>query len=87
MVFPQIKKNTINVVVRTLNERIEGAIYVVPETRLLDLLNKSPDHFLAISNARIYNVDSGKLSAETDFLIINKKHIVHMIDTPTLPDP
>mgnify|MGYP001573052193 FL=1 len=81
MAFPQIKKNTVNVVVRTLNERIEGAIYIVPETRLLDMLNKSPDHFLAVSNARVYDVESGKLSFETDFLIINKDHIVHMNDT------
>lgn len=88
MVFPLVKKDSVDVVIRTLNERIEGAVYKLPEARLLDMLNKSPDHFLAVSNARVYNIDdSGKLSFEAGFLIINKSHIVHMFDTCPLPEP
>lgn len=87
MVFPQVKKDTVEVVIKTLNERIEGTIYKLPDTRLIDMMNKSQERFLAVSNARIYHIDEpGKPLFETNFLIINKSHVVNLFETYTVPD-
>ena len=86
MVFPMIKKDTVDVVIRTSSEKIEGIIYKLPEVRLLDMLNKTAGDFLAVSNVRVYNIETGKLLFETEFLVINKSHIVHIIGGYSLPE-
>ncbi|OGW29164.1 MAG: hypothetical protein A3K09_04995 [Nitrospinae bacterium RIFCSPLOWO2_12_FULL_47_7] len=86
MVFPMIKKDTVDVVIRTSSEKIEGIVYKLPETRLLDMLNKTSEPFLAVSNVRVYAIDTGKLLFETEFLVVNKRHIVHIIGGYSLPE-
>ena len=86
MVFPMIKKDTTEVVIRTLGEKIEGTLYKVPASRLLDTLNKTTETFLAVSNARVYEIETGKLSFEAKFLMVNKNHIVHITDSYSTPD-
>lgn len=86
MVFPQVKKDSVDVIIRTSNERIEGSIFKVPETRVLEMLNRSTDNFLAVSNARIYNIETGKLLFGSDFLVVNKNHIVYMVETSVFPE-
>ena len=85
MVFPMIKKDTLDVVIRTAGEKVEGIIYKLPEGRLLDMLNKTTDPFLAVSKARVYDIETGKLSFETEFLVVNKSHIVHITGGYSLP--
>lgn len=86
MVFPMVKKDTVDVVIKTSSEKIEGSLHKKPEVRLLDMLNKSTEAFLAVSNVRVYSIDTGKLLFETEFLVINKSHIVHVIGAYSLPD-
>ena len=78
--FPWVKKDTLDVIIRTSQETIEGSIYKNPKTRLLDMLNKSGDHFLAVANAKVYGIETGKLLFKTAFVMINKNHIVHIIN-------
>ena len=53
---PQVKKDAMDVVIRTPNEKIEGVIYKLPDMRLLDMLNKTADDFLAVSEAKVIPV-------------------------------
>lgn len=78
--FPWVKKDTLEVIIRTSQETIEGSIYKYDKMRLLDMLNKSTDNFLAVSDAKVFNVESGKLLFTTAFMMVNKNYIVHMID-------
>lgn len=82
---PQVKKNQFNVIIRTLEEQIEGKVFVVNQTRLLDMLNKSNEIFIAVTNARVYSVSTGKLLFEADFLALNKTQIVFIAENYKLP--
>lgn len=86
MIFPMVKKDAQDVVIRTSSEKIEGVIYKMPEGRLLDMLNKSTESFLAVSKARVYDIETGKLAFETEFLVVNKSHIVHIVGGYSLPE-
>ena len=72
----KIEKEKIHAVIRTSYEKIEGYIYKLPQNRLLDMLNHGSENFIPVSNAKLFNVQTGKFLFETDFLAVNKKHIV-----------
>jgi len=71
---PKIKKEKVKTVIQTSSETIEGYIYKLPQKRMLDMMNNSSDNFLAVSDAKVYS--EGKLLYETEFLAVNKSHIV-----------
>lgn len=71
---PKVKKDKVKTVIRTSGETIEGLIHKLPEKRMLDMMNNSSDNFIAVSDAKVYS--EGKLLYETDFLAVNKNHIV-----------
>lgn len=72
----QIQKDKVHAVIRTNYEKIEGYIFKLPQNRLLDMLNHSSENFIPVSMAKVSNVQTGKLLFETDFLAVNKNHII-----------
>ncbi len=71
-----IKKETVKALIRTSSETIEGTVYKQPNNRLLDTLNLQDNQFIAVSDAKVYSEGDGKLIYETDFIAVNKSHIV-----------
>jgi hypothetical protein len=76
-----IKKVTINTIIRTAGEKIEGAVHCLPNMRLLDLMNSDDDKFIPVSNAAVYDEESGKLLYEVPFMAVNKNHIIVISET------
>ncbi len=83
---PQVKKDAMEVVIRTANEKIEGIIYKLPDMRLLDMLNKTADDFLAVSEAKVYDLETGRLEFESEFLAVNRMQILFMAESYTIPN-
>jgi len=81
-----IQKEKIQAVICTQNEKIEGMIFKVPQNRLLDMLNHGEDTFIAVSNANVYCAKTGKLLFETEFLAVNKNHIVLIANATPIPE-
>ena len=66
--------------IRTSNERIEGAVFILPDTRLLDLLNKQSQQFIPVSEAKVFSEDTGKLLYEVAFMAVNTSHIITLTE-------
>jgi len=70
-----VEKQTLPIVVYTTGQRIEGFMHVTYHHRALDVLN-SPDPFLPVTAARIYDATTSVLLGERNFIAINKTHLV-----------
>lgn len=81
----KIKKEKYDVIIRTTEEKIEGKVYMIPGVRLLDMLNKSEESFVAVSDAKVYSLSTEKLIFEAEFLALNKTQIVLIAESYTLP--
>jgi len=79
-----VKKEKIITTIRTSNERIEGAVFTLPNTRLLDLLNNQSHQFIPVSEAKVFSEDTGKLLYEVDFMAVNTNHILTMTEVGSL---
>lgn len=66
------------VMVFTPIHRIEGDVHLSSTQRLSDRLNQAKE-FLPITSARVYALD-GRLLYETDVVMVNKAHIVMMLE-------
>ncbi|MBM3334091.1 hypothetical protein FJY63_05465 [Candidatus Sumerlaeota bacterium] len=73
-----IPKITVAVVVRTAEHRIEGLMHVLYNRRVSDELNSAAEAFIPITKARIYDLDSNTLERESDFIALNKKHVIYV---------
>ena len=76
----RVKKDRVITTIRTSNERIEGNVFILPDTRLLDLLNKQSSQFLPVSEAKVFCEDTGKLMYEVPFIAVNTSHIVTLME-------
>jgi hypothetical protein len=76
-----VKKVKINTIIRTAGEKIEGDVHCLPNMRLLDLMNSDVDKFVPVSNAAVYDEESGKLLYEVPFMAVNKSHIIVISET------
>jgi hypothetical protein len=72
-----VTKKPISVVLQTSLNRIEGKIFVRPDERIKDELDR-PESFLAVTDARIYALN-GQLIAEAAFMAVNRTHIVWVL--------
>ena len=70
-----VTKSPVKVILQTLTNRIVGMMHVVPGDRLKDALETS-DHFLAVTEAAIYDADGKNLIFQTNFLAVNLQHIL-----------
>ncbi len=72
-----IRKVPTPVLVQLQDGHILGEIHVREGKRIKDVLD-SPDPFLAITTARIFN-PSGELMQEAEFLALNKNQVVWLL--------
>jgi hypothetical protein len=72
-----IVKDVIRSHIQTQEHTILGFVHVRRGERLSDEINK-PNTFLAITEAEIYN-QSGEQLYTSDFLVVNRKHIVWLM--------
>lgn len=76
----RVKKEKVPVKIQTLQNRIEGNVYLLPNTRITDMLNQEGYHFIPITDAKIYSLKSGGLVDEAEFVAINKNHVVLILE-------
>jgi len=72
-----VSKIPIEVIIQTVSARIHGEIHVKPDERLKDELNL-PEQFVAVTNAKILEMDGSPLY-ESQFLTINKNQIIWIV--------
>jgi hypothetical protein len=72
-----VQKNPVPATIQTLTHLIRGEVYMKPDERLKDELNRS-DQFLAVTNASILDTD-GNVTFLCKFLTLNKNQIVWLI--------
>jgi hypothetical protein len=76
----RVKKEKVPVTIQTLQNRIEGNVSLLPNMRITDALNQEGYHFIPITDVKIYSLKSGTLIDETEFLAINKYHVVLILE-------
>ena len=72
-----ITKDRVPATVQTIVSRIQGNLHVRIDDRIKDELNRG-EHFLAITDAIIYNLQ-GQKTYDTEFMLINRDHIIWII--------
>lgn len=70
----RVTKEQVPVVIQTVFGRIEGFFYVMAGARLKDEINNA-EQFIAITNAKIYDLDGG-CELVCEFLSLNRDHII-----------
>lgn len=68
-------KDRVRVVIATSVYRIEGEMYVLSGSRLTDALNSKAKDFFAITDAKIYDLQSSELLYEPTYLAVNRDAI------------
>ncbi len=68
-------KDRVRVVIATSIYRIEGEMYVLSGSRLTDALNSKAKDFFAITDAKIFDLQSGDLLYEPTYLALNRDAI------------
>ena len=72
----RIPTDRIEALVRTSDQLIIGRLHAQPGKRLKDEMNHISTRFIAITEARVYDVARGNLLYETKFLLLANDHIV-----------
>jgi hypothetical protein len=72
-----ISKKPVPVILQTVSNRIEGKIFVRPDERIKDELDRV-EIFLAVTDARIYSLD-GQILSDVPFIAVNRSHIVWVL--------
>ncbi len=76
-----VHKDEIPALIQTLTNLVHGHIFVRAGVRIKDEFNNSQDRFIAVTDAQIFRGD-GQLMIKSDFLTINKEHIVWIRPEP-----
>ena len=71
----KIKKERLQVVIFTQNYRVEGEVHIQPGSRLTDFINVGDKSFIAVTNARVYNLSEEEPVHVVDFLTLNRNGI------------
>jgi hypothetical protein len=69
-------KDRVNVVIATPVYRVEGEMYVLAGSRLTDALNSKAKDFFAITDAQVFNVNTGELLYKTEYIAVSRRSIV-----------
>jgi hypothetical protein len=72
-----VPKTPVSATIQTLTHKIHGDVYMKPDERLKDELNRS-DQFLAVTNAKILD-SRGEVIFLAKFLTLNKDQIIWLI--------
>lgn len=70
-----VTKSPVKIILQTSTNRIIGMMHVRPGDRLKDTLVTS-DHFLAITDAKVFDANGGELLYETNFVAVNLNQIL-----------
>ena len=74
--YVKIDKDAFEAVMLTKKLKIVGKVYMLPQERLTDfMLSSSATTYLPVTDATIYNLDSGALIAKTSFLSLSKHEV------------
>ncbi len=77
-IFTQvISKKPVPVIVQTTHHTIRGILHVRPSERIIDELNASIQ-FIAITEANVLD-PQGNLLYKSNFLTLNKEHVIWII--------
>lgn len=68
-------KDRVRVVLVVDTWRIEGFMHVLSQSRLTDALNSKSKDFLAVTEAKVYDVMSNKLLFQAEWLDVNRMSI------------
>ena len=60
--------------------RVEGQMHVLSDSRLTDSLNSRSKDFLALTDARVFDVKTGELRMETPYLALNRASICMVLN-------
>lgn len=74
-----VNKQTLQVVIYTRANRIEGTVHVLYSHRALDMLNLK-DQFIAVTDASIYPLEGVEVLYKGNFIAINKNEIVFLYE-------
>lgn len=69
-----VSKKPVSVIIQTTLNRIEGKIFVRPDERIKDEMDR-PDPFLAVTEARIYALDGIPIT-KAPFIAVNRAQII-----------
>lgn len=69
------EKDKVRVVVITEHYRVEGNMHVLAGSRLTDALNSKAKEFLAVTEAKLWNIREGDMMYETPYIAINRSAI------------
>lgn len=69
-------KDKVKVSISTNVYRVEGDMYVLSGSRLTDALNSKAKEFFAITDAQVYDMGSGDLLYETEYLAVSRLGII-----------
>lgn len=72
-----VPKTQVPATIQTRTHRLHGDVYMKPDERLKDELNRS-EQFLAVTNASIFD-EAGNVAYSCKFLTLNKDQIVWLI--------
>jgi len=75
-----VKKEKVDAIIRTGNEKIIGTIFKLPQSRLLDMLNQDSGPFIPVTSAKVFHIVTGRLMYEAEFLAVNKNSVVIIAD-------
>ncbi len=76
----QLPRDTRVAIIRLLDGiDVRGTIHVPPGIRILDLLNREVERFIAVTNATISAVGQ---ETTTPFIALNKAHIISLYEQP-----
>lgn len=73
-----VTKSPVKVMLQTSTNRIIGMMHVRPGDRLKDALVTS-DHFMAVTDATIFDLDGDKMLYRTNFVAINLNQILWVV--------
>lgn len=79
-----VSKNPVDAIIQTWTHLIQGEVYIKPDERLKDELNRS-EQFVAVTNAKIFDTQGNSLY-ECQFLTINKDQIIWIIPAKDLKE-
>ncbi len=73
-------KDTVAVVAIVDGWRVEGLMHVLSGSRLTDSLNSRSKDFLALTDAKVYDVVTNELRMETPYLALNRTAVCMVLN-------
>lgn len=82
-----VQKDSIDAVVRTVDQIIVGRLHVRPTKRLKDELNLMNERFIAVTGARVYDGAGTRLLYETAVVLVSCSYIVTVAPLESVSTP